>query len=459
MSSKNDKISNQVRKALKREPCKSRPNGIACEKKLKQALRKVPKYKEQGKISQRQNINIRIGDLAPLRRKLAKRVRKGDSRARMRSKAEIANQQAGYGLVQPQTRQRNITTFPVNIPTQTTTTAQIPTPTQPLGRNATVGTATQVAQAPVRTPNTRPAIAVAPPRRGLLSRISSAFGRGTAPYQPRGTATLANTAQRARARNQTARRNAGSDTASIFSGASGLSESSRVEEILNEPLVSIEEEPQEGQEPFSPPPPPPLPVQPAPPVMLNEQIAQRERERREQDRNIRKTPALASYKASSGFDVGTGGLPLAVKKPAFTPELAYNDPESGSSGGAGQLATMADTRASTRRQEDEEEEEEETKASPKEAKKYRQKQEIYDGYIEDYNKLGREREKYQFKQGLTKSENKKFATLIKRMGKKQEQIERYALRNSLPSFFPQDQPTRGETGGGLRGLVKRFSRT
>jgi hypothetical protein len=458
MSSKrnDNQISKQVQKALKREPCKSRPNGLACEKKLKKALRQVPKYKEQGKISQRQNINIRIGDLAPLRRKLAKKVRKGDSRARMRSKAEIANQMSGYGLVQPQTRQRNITTFPVNIPTQTTTTAQIPTPTQPLGRNATVGTATQVAQAPIRTPNPRPAVAVAPPRQSFLrrglNRIFSGSSAGSSaggsprervPYLPRGTATLANTAQRVRARNETERFNAGT-----FAGLS-------IPE-LDERLISVAEEQQEGQEPFSPPPEPPLPVQPAPPAMLEQQIVQRERERREQDRNIRKTPALASYKASSGFDVGTGGLPLAVSPPAFTPELAYNDPESGSSGGAGQLATGADTRASTRREEDEEEEEE-TKLSPKESKKYRKKEEIYEGYLEEYNKLRSERDKYAFKQGLTKAENKKFATISKRMEKKQAQIERYAMKNNIPIRPFIDTPP--SVSGGLRGLVKRFSRS
>ena len=65
------KVSKQVKREFTKEPCRSKPNSLACTNRLKRALRNAKPYKSQSKIRQSQNINIRIGELGAARQALA----------------------------------------------------------------------------------------------------------------------------------------------------------------------------------------------------------------------------------------------------------------------------------------------------------------------------------------------------------------------------------------------------
>jgi hypothetical protein len=67
-------MSKALKKALKEPPCKNNPYGIKCDKKLKRLLRQDQSTKAGGSIQQRQNINIRIGDLQKAKRKQARKT-------------------------------------------------------------------------------------------------------------------------------------------------------------------------------------------------------------------------------------------------------------------------------------------------------------------------------------------------------------------------------------------------
>ena len=99
----------KVKAALKRPPCKNNPYGIKCDKRLRAILRAGERENNTGAIQQKQNVNIKIGQLEGKKRRQAKKTVKHTRlhhHLTVGEKAGVAQQVIAQGSLMQQDQRR-----------------------------------------------------------------------------------------------------------------------------------------------------------------------------------------------------------------------------------------------------------------------------------------------------------------------------------------------------------------